>query len=291
MAHSKTTANERHTKMGSSKVATEFGWFYIIPSVFFLAVVFIFPISLFLSKSVFDPAPTLEHLVHLFDNPVYFKVLWITFKISFTVTLTALLIGYPIAYLLTVVSERARNLLMILVLIPFWTSLLVRTYAWMVLLGRQGIINQILTHLELIDQPLKMLYTTFAVNVGMVQMMTPFMVLALFSVMKGIERGLLQAAGSLGASKFQVFTRIYLPLSLPGIGAGCLLVFIYSLGFFITPALLGGRKDVMLSMLIEEQVSSLLNWGFGAILALLLLLATAVFFFIYTRFFKLEQIG
>ncbi len=277
--------------MWSSKVPTEFGWFYITPSVFFLAVVFIFPISLFLSKSVFDPAPTLEHLVHLLDNPVFFKVLWITFKISFTVTLTALLIGYPIAYLLTVVSERARNLLMILVLIPFWTSLLVRTYAWMVLLGRKGIINQILIYLELIDQPVKMLYTTFAVNVGMVQMMTPFMVLALFSVMKGIERGLLQAAGSLGASKFQAFIRIYLPLSLPGIGAGCLLVFIYSLGFFITPALLGGRKDIMLSMLIEEQVSSLLNWGFGAVLALLLLLATAVFFFIYTRFFKLEQIG
>jgi len=277
--------------MRSSKVPTEFGWFFIIPSVFFLVVVFIFPISLFLSKSGFDPEPTLEHLGHLFDNPVFFKVLWITFKISFTVTFTALLIGYPIAYLLTVVSERARNLLMILVLIPFWTSLLVRTYAWMVLLGRKGIINQALIYLELIDQPIKMLYTTFAVNVGMVQMMTPFMVLALFSVMKGIERDLLQAAGSLGASKFQAFIRIYLPLSMPGIGAGCLLVFIYSLGFFITPALLGGRKDVMLSMLIEEQVSSLLNWGFGAVLALLLLSATAVFFFIYTRFFKLEQIG
>lgn len=277
--------------MRSSKVPTEFGWFFIIPSVFFLVVVFIFPISLFLSKSVFDPGPTLKHLLHLFDNPVFFKVLWITFKISFTVTLSALLIGYPIAYLLTVVSERARNLLMILVLIPFWTSLLVRTYAWMVLLGRKGILNQALIYLELIDQPVKMLYTTFAVNVGMVQMMTPFMVLALFSVMKGIERGLLQAACSLGASKFQAFIRIYLPLSMPGIGAGCLLVFIYSLGFFITPALLGGRKDVMLSMLIEEQVSSLLNWGFGAMLALLLLAATAVFFFIYTRFFKLEQIG
>jgi len=133
--------------MWSSKVPTEFGWFYIIPSVFFLAVVFIFPISMFLSKSVFDPAPTLEHLVHLFANPVFFIVLWITCKISFTVTFASLLIGYPIAYLLTVVSERARNLLMILVLIPFWTSLLVRTYAWMVLLGRKGIVNQVLINL------------------------------------------------------------------------------------------------------------------------------------------------
>jgi ABC-type spermidine/putrescine transport system permease subunit I len=277
--------------MRSSRVPTQFGLFFIIPSVFFLAAVFIYPISLFLSKSVFDPMPTVKHIVHLFDNPVFFRVLWITFRISFTVTLAALLIGYPIAYLLTVVSERARNLLMILVLIPFWTSLLVRTYAWMVLLGRKGVINQILINMGFIETPIKMLYTTFAVNVGMVQMMTPFMVLALFSVMKGIDRGLLLAGGSLGANKFQAFIRIYLPLSMPGIGAGCLLVFIYSLGFFITPALLGGRKDVMLSMLIDEQVSSLLNWGFGAALALMLLLATGVFFFIYTRFFKLEQLG
>jgi ABC-type spermidine/putrescine transport system permease subunit I len=180
---------------------------------------------------------------------------------------------------------------MILVLIPFWTSLLVRTYAWMVLLGRKGVINQILINLGFIEEPIKMLYTTFAVNIGMIQMMTPFMVLALFSVMKGIDRGLLRAASSLGAGKFQAFIRVYVPLSLPGIGAGCLLVFIYSLGFFITPALLGGRKDVMVSMLIDEQVSSLLNWGFGAALALMLLLATAIFFFIYSRFFKLEQIG
>jgi ABC-type spermidine/putrescine transport system permease subunit I len=277
--------------MRSSKVPTQFGWFFVIPSILFLAVIFIFPISLFLSKGFFDPGLTLKHVVHLFENPVFFRVLWITFKISFTVTLTCLLIGYPIAYLLTVVSEKTRNLLMILVLIPFWTSLLVRTYAWMVLLGRNGIINQIFIYLGLLEQPIKMLYTTFAVNVGMVQMMTPFMVLALFSVMKGIDRELLRAATSLGANKFQTFIRVYLPLSLPGIGAGSLLVFIYSLGFFITPALLGGRKDVMLSMLIDEQVSSLLNWGFAAVLSLLLLLATTIFFFIYTRFFKIEQIG
>ena len=129
--------------MRSSKVPTEFGLFFIVPSIFFLGVVFVFPISMFLSKSFFDTLPTLEHLNHLVDNPVFFRVLWITFRISFTVTLAALIIGYPIAFLLTVVSERARNLLMILVLIPFWTSLLVRTYAWMVLLGRKGIINQI----------------------------------------------------------------------------------------------------------------------------------------------------
>lgn len=276
--------------MGSLKEPSQFGWAFTIPSVAFLAIIFVYPISIFLSKCFFDPAPTLKHLSHLFEDPVFIKVLWITFKISFTVTVLCLLIGYPIAYLLSGVSEGVRNVLMILVLIPFWTSLLVRTYAWMVILGRNGIVNQLLMGLGLLDTPLKMLHTEFAVDVGMVQMMTPFMVLSLFSVMKGIDRGLLKAAESLGASRIQAFIRVFLPLSLPGIGAGSLLVFIYSLGFFITPALLGGRKEVMLSMLIDEQVSVLLNWGFASALALLLLLSTLLFFAIYVRFFRIEQL-
>ena len=276
--------------MGTKKEPSQFGWVFTIPSIAFLAIIFIYPISLFLSKCFFDPGPTLKHLSHLFQDPVFFKVLWITFKISFTVTILCLLIGYPIAYLLSDVSEGARNLLMILVLIPFWTSLLVRTYAWMVILGRRGILNQVLLTLGVFDTPVKILHTEFAVDVGMVQMMTPFMVLSLFSVMKGIDRGLLRAAESLGATKFHAFIRVFLPLSLPGIGAGSLLVFIYSLGFFITPALLGGRKQVMLSMVIEEQVSTLLNWGFASALALLLLLSTLLFFAIYMRFFRIEQL-
>jgi len=273
--------------MSISKEPTHFGWKFSVPSILFLAVLFIYPISLFLSKCVLDPGPTLKHLTHLFDSPVFIKVLWITFKISFTVTVICLVIGYPIAYLLSDVAERTRNLLMILVLIPFWTSLLVRTYAWMVILGRNGILNKILLGSGVIDSPVKMLHTAFAVDVGMVQMMTPFMVLALFSVMKGIDRGLLRAAESLGANKFHVFFRVFLPLSIPGIGAGSLLVFIYSLGFFITPALLGGRKEVMLSMLIEEQISTLLNWGFASALSVMLLVATLIFYFLYTRFFSI----
>lgn len=269
---------------------TKYGFSYLFPSVLLLALIFLFPIVLFLSKSVLDPAPTSLHLKHLLESPVYFKVIWITFKISFTVTLACILLGYPIAYLLSEVTERTRNLLMILVLIPFWTSLLVRTYAWMVILGRQGILNNLLIRMGILHQPIKMLHTAFAVNVGMVQMMMPFMILAMFSVMKGIDRRLLKTAESLGANKFQAFVRVFLPLSLPGIGSGSLLVFIYSLGFFITPALLGGRKEVMISMLIEEQVSSLLNWGFASALALALLLCTFLVFFVYSRFFKLKQI-
>lgn len=276
--------------MGTSKEPTQYGWVFLLPSAILLGLVFIYPIGLFLSKSFLDPEPTLKHVVHLFTSDVYVRVMWITFKISFTVTVACALLGYPIAYLLSEVSERTRNLLMIMVLIPFWTSLLVRTYAWMVLLGRRGVFNNILTGLGIFDSPVKMLHNTFAVNVGMIQMMMPFMILAMFSVMKGIDRGLPRAAESLGANKFQAFVRVFLPLSLPGVGAGSLLVFIYSLGFFITPALLGGRKSIMMSMVIEEQVSTLLNWGFASALALMLLVATLFFFLIYSRFFRIEQL-
>jgi ABC-type spermidine/putrescine transport system permease subunit I len=275
--------------MSVAKEPTHYGWFFLLPSAILLGVVFIYPIGLFLSKSFLDPAPTLRHVVKLFDTGVYLRVIWITFRISFTVTVACVLLGYPVAYLLSGVSEKTRNLLMILVIIPFWTSLLVRTYAWMVLLGRRGVFNSILITLGVIETPMRLLHNSFAVNVGMIQMMMPFMILAMFSVMKGIDRGLLRAAESLGANKFQAFIRVFFPLSLPGVGAGSLLVFIYSLGFFITPALLGGRKSVMMSMVIEEQVSTLLNWGFASALALMLLVATIFFFLIYSRFFRIEQ--
>ncbi|MBW2056523.1 MAG: ABC transporter permease [Deltaproteobacteria bacterium] len=276
--------------MGTSREPTQYGWAFLLPSVILLGLVFFYPIVVFLSKTFLDPGPTLKNVIDLFRTDVYLKVLWITFRISFTVTVVCVLLGYPIAYLLCEVSEGTRNLLMIMVIIPFWTSLLVRTYAWMVLLGRRGVFNSILMSLGILHSPARLLHNSFAVNVGMIQMMTPFMVLAMYSVMKGIDRGLPRAAESLGANKFQAFIRVFLPLSLPGVGAGSLLVFIYSLGFFITPALLGGRKSIMISMVIEQQVSTLLRWGFASALALLLLAATLVFFLIYSRFFKIEQL-
>ena len=262
----------------------------LIPSLAFLLVIFVYPLSLILLKSFIDPVPTLKHYLQFFGNPTYFKVLLITFKISLTVTLLSLLLGYPIAYLLSRVSDKTRNYLMILVLIPFWTSLLVRNYAWMVFLGREGVLNRILVGLGLIESPLGLLHTTFAVNVGMVHMMLPFMILAILGVMKGIDLGLLKAAASLGAGSFQTFVRVYFPLTLPGVAAGSLLVFIFSLGFFITPALLGGRGDMMISMLIEAQVSELLNWGFGSALAVILLVTTLILFYVYNRFLGLDRL-
>jgi putative spermidine/putrescine transport system permease protein len=265
-------------------------WFLLLPSVLFLLVIFVYPISMILLRSLFDPALTSKHYFQFIETPVYFKVLVITFRISFTVTLSTLLLGYPIAYLLSRAPDKIRNYLMILVLIPFWTSLLVRNYAWMVFLGREGILNRLLMGLGLIEAPARFLHTTFAVNVGMVHMMLPFMILAIFGVMKGIDLGLLKAAASLGAGSFQTFVRVYFPLTLPGVAAGSLLVFIFSLGFFITPALLGGRGDMMISMLIEAQVSDLLNWGFASALAVVLLATTLVLFYFYNRFLGLDRL-
>lgn len=278
----------RHLQSMFQKI--KFQWLLIIPTLVFLFIIFVYPLSLILLKSFFDPSLTLKHYLHFFSTSIYIRVLLITFKISFSVTLLCLVLGYPIAYLLSRVPDKIRNYLMILVLIPFWTSLLVRNYAWMVLLGREGVFNRILMGLGMIDSPLKLLHTTFAVNVGMVHMMLPFMILALFSVMKGIDFNVLKAAASLGANSLQAFFRVYFPLTLPGVAAGSLLVFIFSLGFFITPSLLGGRGDMMISMLIEVQVGELLNWGFASALAIILLVMTFILFFAYNRILGLDRI-
>jgi len=162
--------------MGTSKEPTQYGWEFLLPSAILLGLVFVYPIALFLSKSFLDPEPTLRHVIDLFDTDIYVRVIWITFRISFTVTVACVLLGYPIAYLLSEVSERTRNLLMIMVLIPFWTSLLVRTYAWMVLLGRRGVFNSIIIRLGIFGSPIRMLHNSFDVNVRMIQMIMPFMI-------------------------------------------------------------------------------------------------------------------
>lgn len=268
----------------------QFHWLVITPSLIFLLVIFVYPLSIFLLKSFFDPSLTAKHYLKFFGGPVYARVLLVTFKTGFSVALICLVLGYPVAYLLARAPNKVRNYLMIIILVPFWTSVLVRSYSWMVILGREGVLNHLLIGLGIIDSPLRLLHTTFAVNVGMVHMMLPFMILALFSVMKGIDLNLLKAAASLGANSFQTFLKVYLPLTLPGVAAGSLLVFIFSLGFFITPALLGGRGDMMISTLIEAQVSELLNWGFAASLSIILLIMTLILFYIYNRFFGLDRI-
>jgi ABC-type spermidine/putrescine transport system permease subunit I len=239
-------------------------------------------------RSIHEPHWTLDNFLKIFETPAYLRILWLTIRISLIVTVIALLLGYPVAYLLARIDRARSNLLMILVLVPFWTSILVRTYAWMVLLGRQGIINQLLLALGLIDEPMRLLNTSFAVYVAMVHVLLPFMILPLYGVMRGIDENLLRAAQSLGARPHGVFRQVLLPLSLPGISAGCLLVFILSLGFFITPALLGGPGDLMIAVLIQQQVD-LINWPFASALAVLLLGAALAIFVVFARALGVER--
>ncbi len=234
---------------------------FVAPAVVLLLCFFVYPIATFLLNSFFDPSFTTEHYVKAFTRPVYLRILRVTFEISILTTLGALIIGYPVAYLFANVPPTIRNILLPVVLFPFWTSILVRMYAWMALLGYNGVINQMLLKGDIISTPLPMLFNRFSVLVGMIHFMLPYMILTLYSVMSGIPKELTQAAASLGAPPYKQFFRVYLPLSMPGVGAGCLLVFILAIAFFVTPALLGGIKDTMISQVIPLEIAETFNWG------------------------------
>jgi ABC-type spermidine/putrescine transport system permease subunit I len=256
----------------------------------FILTFYIYPLTRMLLMSLFDPDFTMKHYNHFFREPAYFLVLIETFKMAASVTVITFLLGYPVAYLLANAPPRTSRLLMIIVVLPFLTAILVRSYAWMVILGRNGVLNQLLLQLNLISSPVKLIHNIIGVYIGMVQILLPFMILPLYSVMSGINKDYLKAAENLGASPVKVFLYVFFPLSLPGVGGGCLLVFIIGLGFYITPSLLGGVSDVMISMLIESQVNSLLNWGFASALAVVLLVVTLILFYFYNRFFGVDRL-
>jgi ABC-type spermidine/putrescine transport system permease subunit I len=265
----------------------------LIPALVYLLVFYLYPLSRMILLSFRVPKEggwTLDHYLHFFTAAIYLDRMLFTFKIALIVTVLCILLGYPVAYLLSSVPTRVRNLLLIMVVVPFWTSILVRTYAWMVLLGRAGIINQFLQSFGLIETPLKLMHNTFGVYVGMVYVLLPFTILPMYSVMERIDRALLQAALNLGASRWQTFWRVFFPLSLPGVASGALLVFIIALGFYITPALLGGVSDVMISNLIDTQINSLLDWEFGSAISVVLLVMALIVFYLYNRFLGLDRL-
>jgi len=210
------------------------------------------------------------------DESVFRALFARTFVISFWVTLLCVLIGYPVAYTLTTLPQRWANIAMGLVLVPFWTSILVRTTAWFILFQREGPVNALLQSLRLVDAPVTMIFTRFAVYVAMVHVLLPFVILPLYSVMKGIDPVYLRAAASLGAPGWKRFARVYLPMTMPGVAAGALMVFMLAVGFYITPALVGGPDDQMVSYFIAFFTNQTINWGMAAALACLLLAMTGV---------------
>lgn len=243
-----------------------------------------------LSFSVYSPEFTWQYYLRIIHEPIWLNVLWITLRTALWVTLSTLLLGYPLAWFLARLTPRRANIFLIIVIIPYFTSVLVRTYAWMVLLGTEGMINRALIALGLVNEPLKLMYTTTGVLIGMTYILLPYMVLALYSVMRGIDPTLLRAAESLGASRLRAFWRVVIPLSLPGAAAGGLLVFIMALGFFITPALMGGPQQTMIAMVIESQIEIYFDWGFGSALSSLLLVFTLLLFWLYQRLVGLERL-
>ncbi|MBV8472352.1 MAG: ABC transporter permease [Hyphomicrobiales bacterium] len=260
----------------------------VLPVLIYLGIFYAYPVAAMMFRSIHEPSWTIDNFVRVFETGAILRVLWLTVRISVGVTLIALALGYPVAYVLARVDPAKSNLLMILILTPLWTSILVRTYAWMVLLGRQGVVNQFLISIGVIEEPIRLLNTTFAIYVAMVHVLLPIMILPLYAALRGIDENLLRAAQGLGARPRGVFRQVVLPLSLPGISAGCLLVFVLSLGFFITPALVGGPQDLMIAVLIQQQVD-LINWPFASALAVILLAAALAIFAIFVRSLGVEQ--
>lgn len=265
-----------------------------VPGLLFLAVFFVWPVAQLMGLSLFDPnsgKASIATYQRIAATDVYLRVLGITFRIAGYTALYSLLIGYPLAYWLSRLPDMYRGRMLLFVMVPFWTSYLVKTFAWMIVLGRSGIINSLATGSGLVDQPLTLLHNEFGVMVGMVHAMVPLAVMTMLPVMAGIDRRLVQAAQTLGASPAHAFWLVYFKLSLPGVAAAGLLVFISSLGFFIVPAFLGGRRETMLAQLIITQVQELLNWPFAGALAAMMLAAALISCWVYDRVFGISTIA
>jgi putative spermidine/putrescine transport system permease protein len=235
-----------------------------------------------------DPEGHITHTPR--EQAIFLDTFARTFRISAGVAMLCVVLGYPLGYLLANVSERTANVLMIFILLPFWTSVLVRTTAWMVLLQNHGVVNDMLLRSGLTAQPLQLIYNRVGVYIAMTHVLLPYFVLPLYGVMKGIPRTTMRAALSLGATPLRAFYSVYLPQSLPGVTAGALIVFILALGYYITPALVGGAADQMISAFIAFYTNQSVNWGMAAALSLVLLVATLLLVTLYARIARKREV-
>jgi spermidine/putrescine transport system permease protein len=264
-------------------------WALLAPGAFWLAAFFLIPILIMLAYSFMprgiyggvEQGFTLEHYARFFD-PLYLEVLRRTFLWSIACTIVCLILGYPVAYAI-VRSGRWRNLLLFLVVLPFWTSFLVRTFAMIFLMRDTGLINNWLLKLGIIDQSLTILYTPFAVLVGLIYGFLPFMILPIYASLEKLDLSLLEAAEVLGATPSARFRRVTLPLSMPGVVAGCLLVFVPALGSFLTSDLLGGAKQLMIGNLVQNQFSAARNWPFGSAASFIVMALVLAAVMVYLR--------
>ncbi|NVC93396.1 spermidine/putrescine ABC transporter permease PotB [Vibrio natriegens] len=229
---------------------------------------------------------TLDNYIRLLD-PLYAKVLMHSFYMAIIATLLCLVIGYPFAYIVAKMPEKWRPFMLFLVIVPFWTNSLIRTYGLKIVLGTQGILNKSLMAMEIIDKPLRLMYTETAVMIGLVYILLPFMILPLYSAIEKLDNTYIEAAKDLGANKFQTITKVILPLTMPGIIGGCLLVLLPALGMFYISDLLGGAKNLLIGNVIKSQVLNARDWPFGAATSIALTIAMAIMLYAYYRAGKL----
>lgn len=251
-----------------------------------LPVAWLFGLSFVTETGAF----TLQNYLRLVEQPSYARIFAVTFKVSLLTTAICIVLGYPLAYVLSQLPRRAANLCLIAVMLPFWTSLLVRTYAWLVLLQRQGLINTWGMQLGLWDEPLALVHNLTGTLIGMVHIMLPFLVLPVLGTMRAIDADYLKAAANLGASPTRAFWAVFFPLSLPGLVAGSLIVFIIGLGFYVTPAVLGGGKVIMVSNQIASDIELFFHWGAASALGVVLLVITLAFLYAASRLLRLERV-
>ncbi|MEL0023035.1 MAG: ABC transporter permease [Alphaproteobacteria bacterium] len=264
-----------------------------MPYLVLVGAMIIIPIGwlFFLSFIGRDGSFSFENYERMLNSRAYFRIFMTTFKISMLTTLFCALLGYPLAYFMSQIPRKWANICMIGVLIPFWTSLLVRTYAWLVLLQKKGLVNNIAIDLGLIAEPIKFVHNTSGTLIGMVHIMLPFLILPLYANMRAIDSHCIKAASSLGATPTRAFWTVFFPLSIPGLLAGLLIVFVLCLGFYVTPAVLGGGKVIMAAMKISSNIELYFSWGAASALGVVLLVVTMIILFIASKLVSLDQLG
>jgi putative spermidine/putrescine transport system permease protein len=254
-----------------------------LPALILIILFFVVPVVALLLRSVTEPVPGLQNYATLFGDGTYARVFFNTFLVATVVTAVTVIVAFPVAWMLAIMPPALGSIVFGIIILSMWTNLLTRTYAWMVLLQRTGVINRTLMDIGLISEPLPLINNLTGVTIGMVYIMLPFMILPLVGTLRAIDPMTLRAAALCGASPFDAFRRVLLPLSLPGIAAGGLMVFVMSLGYFVTPTLLGGTSNMMLAGMIAQMIQSLLNWGLGSAAAFILLLVTVALYALQLR--------
>lgn len=276
VAHPPATATRRRRDWRSIRL--------LVPALLLLVIFFLLPVLSLLLRSVLEPTPGLSNYAQLLGSTTYLRVFGNTFLVATVVTVVTLAIGFPTAWLLAIAPRKLSSVLFAILLLSMWTNLLARTFAWMVLLQQTGPINRLLMALGVISEPLTLVNNLIGVTIGMTYIMLPFLIMPLHATLRSIDPSTLRAAAICGASRWQAFWRVLVPLAMPGIASGALMVFVMALGYFVTPALLGGASYMMLAELIAQLVQQLLNWGLAGAAAFVLLAVTMGLYTLQLRF-------